>query len=402
MLNEKRTMVELCLKASRRRLSQQTGFVHLHYDAEETCQHTIPLFENFCYVLGLFRSRLSEDIAEGKALLERLLAFENEGNFPVYLHEFPQCKNRGLALDLLPILTHIERLFSSVLGESLKDKLAKTLKRVREYLNTEASRFPFNQPQGSLGLAKQLIKLQMEGRMEDLSGDWHRGLAIYVGSQGREMFYGPYPAPTLYDLFMSQWSGIFPDRLKNDHTIHIQASLVMPFDIPFPEKDHSIPYIADSTIYWGNANKPYSLAIASKKAALVFEDGEVIFKLQEQVPEEGEAEVGFFLNLDPDHTLTIEGERATTFRLGETIEITTKGVQTVTLSFVLKEGEGDFFGHVSRANRPRQTATRGERRYEAFDYYLSLRTVTRSSLCSVGARVGLSEASPIACSPLST
>jgi hypothetical protein len=399
---EKRFMVELCLKASRKRLSPQTGFVHLNYDSDELAFHTIPLYENFCYVLGLFRSRLSEDIAEGKALLERLLSFENEGNFPVYLHEFPQCRNRGLSLDLLPIFIHIERQFSSVLGEMLKDKLAKSLARLHKYLEEESIRFPFHNSQGTVGLAKQLIRLQLEGCMEDLSDHWHRGLAIYIGPQGRELFYGPYPAPTLYDLFMAQWSGLFPDRLKNDHPIHIQASLVMPFEEPFPERQHEIPYIADSTIYWGNAHKPYSLTVDPKKTTCSFEEGNFTFKLPEQVPGEGEAEFGFFLNLDPDHRLTIEGEKATTFRLGETVEIATNGLRSVTLSFVLETGEGDFYGHISRANRPRQAAARGERRYETYDYYLSLRTVARSSLCSVGVRVGLSEASPMACSPLST
>ena len=91
---EKRRLIDLAIASGRRRLSDQTSFVHLSYETEGAKHDTIPLFENFCYALGLFRSKLTEDIAEGKALLERLFAFEVEGNFPVYLHEYPVCRNR--------------------------------------------------------------------------------------------------------------------------------------------------------------------------------------------------------------------------------------------------------------------------------------------------------------------
>lgn len=407
-MENKRCLIDLCLKAGRRRLSALTGFVHLHHDPGQNQQQTVPLFENFCYVLGLFRSRLSEDVAEGKALLERLLSFEVEGNFPVYIHEFPECRNRNLSSEIIPILGHIDRQFRPILGEALKDKLASAMERIRSFVETNRAKYPHFAPEiprGSADLSRRLL----EGQTHDAASSWHPGLGIYIGPQGKEPYHGPYPAPTLYDLFMAEWSGVLPDRLKNDHPIHLLASLVFPFEEPFTPQLRPVPFLKLQeqtpifTLFWGDAQKPHSLVVQEGKTKCSYEEGIFSFQLPETFPEENEAmEFGFFLNLDPDHQVTIEGGRATTFRLGETIEIRTKGELIATLCFFLQEGEGDFFGHLARGNRPRQTANGVTNRYEAYDLSLSLRTVARSSLCSIGVSVGLSTASPMACIPLST
>ena len=99
----KRRMVELALHSGRKRQSKQTGFVHYCYESSTSDPHdTIPLVENFCFALALFRSRLVESVQEGKRLLEKLLAFEIGGNFPLYLHEYPHCKDIYLSIHLFP------------------------------------------------------------------------------------------------------------------------------------------------------------------------------------------------------------------------------------------------------------------------------------------------------------
>src|ERR1700733_5507295 len=97
----KRKMVELNLTAGRKAQSEQTGYIHLNYECEDK-HDTIPLLENFCFVLALLRSRLTDHVLEGKTLLGKLLAFEVDGNFPIYLHDFPECKDRDFSLTLLP------------------------------------------------------------------------------------------------------------------------------------------------------------------------------------------------------------------------------------------------------------------------------------------------------------
>ncbi len=87
---------EWALAAGRSLQSQQTGFVH-YYQVPSSSYQTIPLLENTYFILALFRSCLVEHIQEAKTLLKRLLEFQNlkenqsRGNFPVYLHEYPEC-----------------------------------------------------------------------------------------------------------------------------------------------------------------------------------------------------------------------------------------------------------------------------------------------------------------------
>src|ERR1700733_5471312 len=228
-LLEKRHLIDLAIVVARKRLSSQTSFVHFCHEAEGVKHDTIPLFENFCYMLALFRSRLSGDIAEGKALLERLLGFEAEGNFPVYLHEYPTCLYRAAALEILPALVYVERDFHVVLGQSLREKLKYCLTRVIAYLDKEHERcaFPSHlwlrrqaltedftphplRPLSSSELSSYLVALQLWGKYNEANRSWllpfwHEDLCLYCGPQGREFFFETIPAPTLFDLLMMQW-----------------------------------------------------------------------------------------------------------------------------------------------------------------------------------------------------
>lgn len=421
---DKRRLIDLALATGRKRLSRQTGFIHHCYETEGELHGTIPLFENFCYALALFRSRLSEDIAEGKALLERLFAFEVNGNFPVYLHEFPQCRSRSLALDLLPILSHIEREFRHVLGEPLKAKLQEILKHSLAYLDGEQERFPFPahlwlkrmalkehcvlesfRPRSSIELGSYLVALQLRKNepvdSSWLNAFWHEEISMYCGPQGREFALEHRPAPTLFDLFMAQWSGHVPDRLKKDHPILLQAALIMPFAEPFIGAKKETPYLIVQeetpvfTLLWGTNEQPYSLVASEGKSvasARKMPEGMVIsFQLPELLPEEGDGrmEIGLYLNLCPNHLITVGKERATTFRVGETLHIFTDSERVCSLQFRVAEGEGSFFGHLSRSNRPRQLAHRGERRFDVYDHWISLRTIRRSSSCTIECTVSL-------------
>ncbi len=51
------------------------------------------------FALALLRSRTTENILEAKAIVDNLLHFQlkegpSAGNFPKYLHEYPNCKQR--------------------------------------------------------------------------------------------------------------------------------------------------------------------------------------------------------------------------------------------------------------------------------------------------------------------
>lgn len=125
-----RQLVELAVSAGRARQSPQTGFIHYCYQpGDEEEQDTIPLYENFLYALALFRLRTVESIQDAKDFLTKLCAFQNltegetQGNFPIYLHEFPQCKERFQSVHILAPLFWIFKEYTPVLGNELKQIL---------------------------------------------------------------------------------------------------------------------------------------------------------------------------------------------------------------------------------------------------------------------------------------
>lgn len=120
----------LALEWCRRRVSPQTGYLHYCYHPEEVSRHdTIPVLENVCYAYALLKSRTAENIVEAKRLIQALLPFQSnqgsndKGNFPIYIHEYPACKDRFLAYDILPFFYRILSEYSLVIGSDLLEKL---------------------------------------------------------------------------------------------------------------------------------------------------------------------------------------------------------------------------------------------------------------------------------------
>lgn len=114
---------DLAVAAGRKRQSPRTGFVHL-FAADETATDTVPIYENFCFALALFRQKTGESVLEGKELIERLLAFQTEtGSFPIYLHDYPRCWDPLMPLKIASLLLILVRHFSPVLGEELREKI---------------------------------------------------------------------------------------------------------------------------------------------------------------------------------------------------------------------------------------------------------------------------------------
>jgi hypothetical protein len=103
----------------------------MYYDQAHHVQaDTIPVVENMYYALGLFHSRMADAILEGRALIEKILAFEVDGNFPVYLHEYPKCKDRSTSIQLLPVAHYLFKDYRPVLGDGLYTKLKELCQRI--------------------------------------------------------------------------------------------------------------------------------------------------------------------------------------------------------------------------------------------------------------------------------
>ena len=112
---EKRKLIELALVAGRKFESKETGLIHF------PTRDTIPLYQNFCFCLALFRSLVGDNVQEGKERLSHLLAFQNEeGLFPIYLHEYPKASPYARCSYPLKL---IEKHFGHILGDALRQAL---------------------------------------------------------------------------------------------------------------------------------------------------------------------------------------------------------------------------------------------------------------------------------------
>jgi hypothetical protein len=384
-----RKPVELALAAGRKRQSAQTGWVHHFYASPyELRADTIPSVDNACFILALFSSRTSENILEGKALLEKLLAFEVAGNFPIYLHEYPACKNPYLPWQIRPPLYWIHHYFHNLLGEELKGKLKECLERLKPA------------PKESILWADFLIQGQLDKQFDPspAAAHWHPTLHAFIGTQPQEK---TQPQVTLYDLFMGDLFSSYSKRALQDHPCHLRAALIQPFSetpipAPFP-KNYAIHNKAEEpfafNLFWGDASHLHSFVCPRKKASIsVSESLTFTFTLPDELPEEGEKriEIPFFCDSAPDIELFVNEQKSTTFQLGDEVTIRSKTL-VLKLVFELVTGKGTFFGQLFRGNRPMQLCTDGENRYEAYDWVIGLRTVKRTGPCTLQATLRIEE-----------
>jgi hypothetical protein len=352
--------VELALKAGRKRQSEMTRFVHYCSEYPEKSSETIPTYENFCFALALLRSRIAENILEAKALLEKLLAFQVNSEFPVYLHEYPLCRYAGLKSKLYPVIFFILRDFHSVLGEKLREQLQAV----------QGSPEESTSPESPDEWAEFLIHSQITGHDKTPAlQHWDHSCLSFIGAQRQER---GEPALTLYDLFLGEWGGKYSARALQDHPVHLRASLIYPAEITLA----STPLQSLQRQFWGSGSPTHSLLLNTQGTLTEGEDGFEVVLQEKEVQEE--MEIVCFYNLHPDTTVTINHQKATSFQLGDTIQIISKDRQ-MELSFTVKSGEGQFWGHLYRANRPGQLSCKGEDKHEAFDGVIGLRTIKRNA-----------------------
>ncbi|MCB1110587.1 MAG: hypothetical protein KDK64_06355 [Chlamydiia bacterium] len=344
----KRELTDLALQAGRRYQSPHTGLIH--YPTLDR----IPLYQNFCFCLALFRSLVGEQVQEGKERLNHLLAFQKEGLFPTYLHEYPQVS--PFARCSFP-LKLIEKHFGAILGDELREKLKGVA--------------PVPAPPQKILTSRDAAHAALH--LEDLTPltpYWDPELQIYQGPLNDERQRGGELDLTLFDLMMGN-----APRLLKPHPVHLEAALIF---TPKPEKFLTKtfpPPLSQGKGYhlfrkvWQEGESLHSLVCQEQKICL--EDDILIYP--EEVPDEKQrTELSFYVNVHPSNTVQVNGEKGTVFRLGDTLQIGEKW----TLLFEKVAGEGDFLGQISRGNRPAQLETDIT---QAHDWKISIRTLRRSS-----------------------
>ncbi|MBS0616434.1 MAG: hypothetical protein JSR58_07790 [Verrucomicrobia bacterium] len=310
--------LELALRAGRLRQSLKTGFIH-----EEG---VIPLLDNYAFALSLLRSRQVDHVLEAKALLEKLLPF---GLSP-HLHEYPTQGDIYFGRKLYPYLFWILREFGPILGVPLRQKLEEQLASLPKPILPENPHTP--QEWANYLIVCQLDNLDPTPALRQ----WDPRAFAFIGPQQQEKFE---PAVTLFDLFMPELSR----RALEDHPTHVRASVIRPWEnLVFPADHKTSPHI------WGDQKHTHSIYIS-----------------------EGADETVLYIDAHPDHNITVDHQKATTFQLGDRLQ-----VAHFEVSFSV-EGEGKVFGHISRGNRPGQLSAT---KFDAYDWKIALRTIGQGPL----------------------
>lgn len=264
-----RQLLEIAICCGRCWQSSQTGYIHYSYKkTDENVHHPIPLYENFIFALALLRSRNADNISDAKDIIRRLLYFQSRegemaGNFPIYLHEFPFCKDRLWGAHLLVVFYWIYRNFHHVLSSEIKQALKMALIRLQNYclqtISQKSASYPvmfkiaacakavgalldqneiaqkgerlYRELQKSpdkaswstpsalsdLILGYQILSPSLENGpdkafWDHLVSTWHRETCTYCGAGWKEYYQAKEPQVTFYDYFMGYVNGTFSMR----------------------------------------------------------------------------------------------------------------------------------------------------------------------------------------------
>jgi hypothetical protein len=481
-----RQLVELAVTAGRSHQSAQTSFVHYcHEKRDEGVNHTIPIYENLLFALALMRMQTAANIQEAKILFSRVLEFQNSetGNFPRYLHEYPECRDRYSSVHVLAPIYWALKGFRKVLGKELIEKINDSMKRVLDYLNLpdNLDRAPFQlavkiaagnvafgkmwndsdlvkKGEEVLGelcrqseaedfgtwyspiyIAETLIALQMvysnisESPWKKfwtyLAETWHQPARCYCGPAVKTLQWRSEPQPTLYDLYLGDFTEGLPYHSLIDHPFQLQGALVREVEdkleavkIPFVKhgevaghrwslvKTGSHAYSVIETkgtlppelkkgfhhfrMIWGDRNRIHSFVCQGDRVTgmsyEILDDGiDLEFLLAEDTEfdrREKSHELCFYVNQHEGLDIAVGGKKATAFNLRDEIHFRSPQ-KHFSLKLTLVDGDGRFMGHIQPGNRPSQIDLIGENRFAAFDRQVFLRTVRRYTACRIKAEI---------------
>lgn len=287
---------------------------------------------------------------------------------------------------------------------------------------------------GAILSSLEMVDSQGEGLWKEfwkhLKNSWHPKLQIYFGPAFDEWQKGEHCVQTLYDFYLSSMTNTIPAHLEQGISC-LQAALITKYQNrlegnPDTRLEGEIAATKWTTIFndsfssslisvgrkpdpaYAKGLHPFFLqwmAVADGLCSLSFEGGNyeahsfevtggkfiLSFKLPEQKKEEKKIEskdLAFYFAPRKMSKITVEGQFSTTFKLGERVVIETD--PKVTLIFELKEGKGDFLGHLMPGNRPSQLNLKRGIESQAFDGQIFLRAIRKETPCLLQVTVTVS------------
>ena len=277
---------DLAIREFRSLQSPETGFVHTFYGKSEAPHQAVSVLDNFLFALALCRLKTIEGVQEGKALIEKLLAYQStDGFFPVYLHEFPFIYDRHHGASLLPVLFSIHRYFHRVIGAEMAKRLLNCIEKLldaclpelplmslpnrfkvggalvgygeqvsseewisrgkalldfQELLNSPSKFIPKHLGEAFSGavIAGGSVTADLLSWMKSL---WHPELFCYAGPFTSLHFNKGDQEITLFDLFMLAEGNKVPARFKRADLGLLKAALLFPIQLDKATESFSTP-----------------------------------------------------------------------------------------------------------------------------------------------------------------
>lgn len=258
---------------------------------------------------------------------------------------------------------------------------------------------------------------------------WQENFLAYAGPPIKEHQFKSSPETTYYDFLFSYLSNKLGKRILEDNISQLQAALIRPLKIKLlssevggsfqgaflgnkwsfiQKKDSSFSVIQNSgnispdlgfhvfRLIWGSPDRIYTLACPKGNYSLdytVCSDGvDLIFTLSNSLDFENSRrcrEIVFYVSPCEEVGLLVGGRSATTFQVGEKLELKNSHLD-LSMLFKVEFGKGRFFGHFVRGNRPSQLYLKRDKKFFSFDSLVILRTVYREESCGVRAKIRFS------------
>ena len=317
-MSKLKKMIKLGVEVGDCYYRKTTGF--LHFDSQRVLEKNplpIPIAENMLYALCHIRTHTKEGFEKGKKIVEKLLHFQSEnGNFPVYLHDYPHCQKLFYSLRVLQPLYWIIKDYSNVLSEDLTRSALNSFEKALTYCLAKEKEIKPSYNQRvllysiSLGAKRHLslnIKEDVEKDLEALSqkcdqvswlipkdiaqllaaidigydcllqspwlmflghlkNTYSLNMHSYIGPALREYQLNEKIEFTPYNLYMDLLN---PNEapIRDPSLYHLYSALIKPFDFDFSDIEE-VDLLKDSTLKVGDG---YSIATTNK--SMDFEKG---------------------------------------------------------------------------------------------------------------------------------
>ena len=358
--------------------SKTTSFIHVG--------DTIPTLYNLLFVYTLFQQKTVEDSQEAKRILDKIFGFLTpDKRLPRNLHEYPQGAHDSHYADILFVLNKLKRYATIPQLAS-----AHELPRAKQALLDNTPFTPTDEWEWKYAL---LIDPKMT------CPSWDRR---YLRSIDGAKWEGTDPVPTFLDYVMQKRRGNDVAFADPDY-LFIPLLLAVGTDVTYTSDEHLIQ-TKDRTKQLVDLPE-CSLFCVARKGEFTKEGN---YKSLEVHPNDFDlTELTCYFPVMDGNSLLVNGEKQTTFTLGDTLQLHSK-TGVLVLSFTQIEGGGQWMGHIGRGDRPGQTVVSTKTDFVHFDYTITLRSMKRSDESTLAInwdyveKAGESTEAPIACSPLST